>query len=108
MKAYYDPEEVRRICAKYGIETVEKYGAPIYQDEEMDSIDFCAMMQEPIMECEEVSNTYDLTITVDNICQMSSDFKNFSESIDIIKCDSKPIDSNTSNMPIDDYYCFAA
>lgn len=48
MKAYYDPEEVRRICAKYSIETVEKYGAPIYQDEEMEDIDFAEMMREPV------------------------------------------------------------
>ena len=108
MKAYYDPEETRRICAKYGIETVEKYGAPIYQGEEMDDIDFREMMQEPIIANEEISNNYDLTIPVDDIFQASSDFKNYNEIIDIIKCDSNQTDSNTSNMPIDDYYCCAA
>lgn len=48
MKAYYDSEETKRICAKYGIDTVEKYGAPIYQGEEMDNIDFAEMMREPV------------------------------------------------------------
>ena len=48
MKEYYDPDEAKRICAKYGIETVEKYGAPIYQGEEMDDIDFSEMMREPV------------------------------------------------------------
>ena len=45
----YDEEEVLRICKKYGIETVEKEGYPLYQGIEMDeNFSIAEIMNEPI------------------------------------------------------------
>ena len=42
-------EEVLRICKKYGIETVEKEGYPIYMGKEMDeNFSFSEMMCQPV------------------------------------------------------------
>lgn len=42
-------EEVLRICKKYGIETVEKEGYPIYRDKEMDeNFSISDIMHEPV------------------------------------------------------------
>lgn len=44
----YNEAEVLAICKKYGIETVKKEGAPLYQDEEMeDGFSYSDMMHEP-------------------------------------------------------------
>ena len=45
----YNEEEVLNICKKYGIETVETEGYPIYLDEEMDeNFSISEIMHEPI------------------------------------------------------------
>lgn len=45
-----DGNEVKRICKKYGIETVEKEGYPIYMGKEMDeNFSFSEMMHEPVI-----------------------------------------------------------
>ena len=42
-------DEVKRICEKYGIETVEKEGYPIYMGKEMDeNFSFSEMMRQPV------------------------------------------------------------
>lgn len=50
----YDKEEMLRICEKYGIETVEKEGAPLYMGKEMDdNFSFEQMMREPCLTVDE-------------------------------------------------------
>ena len=45
----YNEEEVIRICKKYGIETIEKEGYPIYMENEMDeNFSFSEMMHQPV------------------------------------------------------------
>ena len=45
----YDEKEVVEICKKYGIETVETEGYPIYIDKEMDeNFSIADIMREPI------------------------------------------------------------
>lgn len=45
----YNEDEVKRICAKYGIETVEKEGYPVYMGEEMDeNFSFAEMMRQSV------------------------------------------------------------
>ena len=45
----YNEDEVKRICEKYGIETVEKEGYPIYMGKEMDEhLSFSEMMHESV------------------------------------------------------------
>ena len=45
----YNEEEVLNICKKYGIETIETEGYPIYMDEEMDeNFSIADIMHEPI------------------------------------------------------------
>lgn len=45
----YDEKEVVEICKKYGIETVEKEGYPLYQGKEMDeNFSIADIMREPI------------------------------------------------------------
>lgn len=44
----YNKEEMLHVCNKYGIETVKKVGAPLYQSKEInDDFSFEKMMQEP-------------------------------------------------------------
>ncbi len=44
----YNKEEMLHVCKKYGIETVKKVGAPLYQSKEInDDFSFEKMMQEP-------------------------------------------------------------
>lgn len=44
----YNKEEMLHICEKYGIKTVKKVGAPLYQDKEMaDDFSFEKIMREP-------------------------------------------------------------
>lgn len=46
----YDIEEMLRICEKYGIETIEKEGAPLYLGKEMtEEFSFEQMMREPFV-----------------------------------------------------------
>lgn len=45
----YNEEEVLNICKKYGIETVETEGYPIYMDKELDeNFSIAEIMHEPI------------------------------------------------------------
>lgn len=45
----YNEDEVKRICAKYGIETVEKEGYPLYMEKEMDeNFSFAEMMRQSV------------------------------------------------------------
>lgn len=45
----YDEKEVVEICKKYGIETVEKEGYPLYKGKEMDeNFSISEMMHEPV------------------------------------------------------------
>ena len=61
-------EEVLRICKKYGIETVEKEGYPIYRDKEMDeNFSISDIMHEPVQcifedEIISSSNTIELSL----------------------------------------------
>lgn len=44
----YNKKEMLHVCNKYGIETVKKVGAPLYQSKEInDDFSFEKMMQEP-------------------------------------------------------------
>ena len=59
----YDNEEMLRICEKYGIETIEKEGAPLYLGKEMtEDFSFEQMMREPCV------------IKDDNIVTLSENF----------------------------------
>lgn len=50
----FDEKEVVEICKKYGIETVEKEGYPLYQDKEMnESFSIAEIMREPVTIMEE-------------------------------------------------------
>lgn len=45
----YNEDEVKRTCKKYGIETVEKEGYPIYMGKEMDeNFSFSEMMRQSV------------------------------------------------------------
>ena len=45
----YNEEEMLRICEKYGIETVEKEGAPLYLSKEMnEDFSFNKIMKQSI------------------------------------------------------------
>lgn len=45
----YDEKEVVEICKKYGIETIETEGYPIYMNKEMDeNFSIAEIMHEPI------------------------------------------------------------
>ena len=47
---FYNDDEVKLICKKYGIETVEKEGYPIYMGKEMDeNFSFSEMMRQPVI-----------------------------------------------------------
>lgn len=44
----YNKKEMLHVCKKYGIETVKKVGAPLYQGKEMaDDFSFEKIMREP-------------------------------------------------------------
>lgn len=50
----FDEKQVIEICNKYGIETVEKKGYPLYQGKEMDeSFSIAEIMREPVTIMEE-------------------------------------------------------
>jgi len=57
----YDEKEVVKICKKYGIETINKKGMPLYKGKEMDeNLLISELMNEPIVIkvsiCDEISD----------------------------------------------------
>ena len=109
----YNEDEVKRICEKYGIETVEKEGYPIYMGEEMDeNFSFSEMMRQPITFKDDIITLSSETITLSlPICVEPLFYNNCypSEYENKISCEKEcDFDKITSSIPYDNQNKFAA
>lgn len=94
----YNEEEVLNICKKYGIETIETEGYPIYMDEEMDeNFSIAEIMHEPIKTIHS-SDFVKISMKTSKNMSLSCNFYN-SEIVPSI-CYEREIDNNTNTSTI--------
>lgn len=104
----YNEEEVLNICKKYGIETIETEGYPIYMDKEMDeNFSISEIMYEP-MKTIYSSDSVKISMKVSKNLLSNCNFYN-SEAVSTI-CYEKEIDCdiNTSTISCDNQNKYAA